>query len=57
MVAKIKECPYCKAGNTPNEKGDHWIVKSIMPAKINIRKCTTFPINANTGTSDLDIGG
>jgi hypothetical protein len=32
-------CPWCKAGNEPNEAGDHWIVKSIIPAKIDIRKC------------------
>ncbi len=32
-------CPYCAKGNAPNEKGDHWIVKSIIPAKIDIRKC------------------
>lgn len=33
------KCRYCRAGDTPNENGEHWIVKSILPARIDIRKC------------------
>jgi hypothetical protein len=38
-LRKRKLCRYCRDGNVPNEKGEHWIVKSIIPAKIDIRKC------------------
>lgn len=36
---KPKPCRYCKAGNVAND-GDHWIVKSIFPPAIDLRKCT-----------------
>jgi len=42
-----KRCKYCAAGNVANERGEHWIVKSIFPAKIDIRKCTARAL-ANT---------
>jgi len=38
MTKKVKECPYCKAGNVP-ENGEHWIVKSISPARITVKPC------------------
>jgi hypothetical protein len=43
MSKPKKPCRYCRDGNVPNEKGEHWIVKSIIPAKIDIRKCTAEP--------------
>lgn len=35
-----KKCKYCAGGNVADESGNHWIVKSIIPAKIMIKKCT-----------------
>lgn len=40
MTRKQKPCRYCLAGNVANENGEHWIVKSVIPARIDIRKCT-----------------
>jgi hypothetical protein len=37
---KRKTCRYCRAGYSVKENGEHWIVKSIIPARIDIRKCT-----------------
>jgi hypothetical protein len=37
---KAKPCRYCALGTFPNAKGEHWMVKSIIPARINIRRCT-----------------
>ena len=39
-VKTTKKCKYCLTGNVANEDGEHWIVKSVIPAKIDIRKCT-----------------
>jgi hypothetical protein len=39
-VRKARACRYCAAGNVANEKGEHWIVKSVIPARIDIRRCT-----------------
>ncbi len=36
---KAKPCRYCAQGHEP-KNGEHWIVKSIIPARIDIRKCT-----------------
>jgi len=36
------KCRYCKQGHKANDKGEHWIVKSVFPARIDIRKCTDF---------------
>lgn len=38
MPKKIR-CKWCEEGREPNENGDHWIVASIIPAKIKIVKC------------------
>jgi hypothetical protein len=32
-------CKYCEAGHSPNDNGEHWMVKSIIPAHIDIAKC------------------
>ncbi len=39
-MKKPKPCKYCFAGDIPRDDGNHWIVKSIIPARINIVKCT-----------------
>lgn len=42
MTKKPKPCPHCAAGNQPRD-GEHWIVKSISPAKITIKPCKAQP--------------
>jgi hypothetical protein len=42
-VRKVRACRYCAAGNVPNGKGEHWIVKSVIPARLDIRRCTAAP--------------
>jgi|HubBroStandDraft_6_1064221.scaffolds.fasta_scaffold16178_12 hypothetical protein len=39
-VKKLRKCRYCAAGNVAKADGQHWIVKSIVPARIDIRMCT-----------------
>jgi len=39
-MKKARKCRYCAAGNVANSDGEHWIVKSIIPARIDIRICT-----------------
>lgn len=41
--AKKSKCRYCRDGHVPNEEGEHWFVKSIIQAKISIRKCADYP--------------
>jgi hypothetical protein len=36
---KTVNCKYCGMGHAPRADGDHWIVKSIIPARIDIREC------------------
>lgn len=38
----IKICKLCQAG-VVLRNGEHWIVKSIVPAKITIKKCAAVP--------------
>jgi hypothetical protein len=38
MIDKIN-CKYCGMGHSPRPDGNHWIVKSIFPARIDIREC------------------
>lgn len=38
MTKKIN-CKYCGMGHAPRDDGNHWIVKSIIPARINIVEC------------------
>lgn len=38
-MADKKRCRWCLEGCPVTEKGDHWIVKSVIPAKITIKKC------------------
>lgn len=35
----MKKCKWCEQGVKLID-GEHWVVKSIVPAKINIVKCT-----------------
>jgi hypothetical protein len=37
--AKKINCKYCGMGHAPRSDGNHWIVKSIIPARINIAEC------------------
>lgn len=40
MAPKMKtRCKWCEEGREPNENGEHWIVTSIIPARIKIEKC------------------
>jgi hypothetical protein len=39
-MKKARPCRYCASGHAPNASGEHWIVKSIVPARIDIRRCT-----------------
>jgi hypothetical protein len=39
MTQRPPRCRYCDDGHAVNESGEHWIVKSIFPAKIDIHKC------------------
>lgn len=32
-------CKWCGMGHRPKSDGQNWIVKSIIPAKIDIREC------------------
>jgi hypothetical protein len=36
---KTVNCKYCGMGHDPRADGNHWIVKSIIPARIDIREC------------------
>lgn len=46
-MTKVIRCKWCEEGRVPNEKDEHWIVKSIIPASIKIVKCKL----AKTGDS------
>lgn len=32
-------CRWCGMGHAPRSDGNHWIVKSIIPARIDIKEC------------------
>lgn len=32
-------CKWCGMGHSPRSDGNHWIVQSIFPAKIDVREC------------------
>lgn len=38
-MAKKINCKWCGMGHAPRDDGSHWIVKSIIPARIDIREC------------------
>lgn len=42
-----KTCRYCRDGNKPKQtksgKWEHWIVKSIFPARITVTDCKAPP--------------
>jgi len=38
-MAKKINCKWCGMGHAPRSDGNHWIVKSIIPARIDIREC------------------
>lgn len=39
MKPKNINCKWCGMGHAPRSDGNHWIVKSIIPAKIDIKEC------------------
>lgn len=39
MGAKKINCKWCGMGHAPRGDGNHWIVRSVVPAKIDIREC------------------
>ena len=39
MKRKKINCKWCGMGDAPRSDGNHWIVKSIWPPKINIKEC------------------
>ena len=39
MKPKKINCKWCGMGHAPRSDGNHWIVKSIIPAKITIMEC------------------
>lgn len=39
MSPKKINCKWCGMGHAPKADGNHWIVKSIIPAKITIAEC------------------
>jgi hypothetical protein len=43
---KIVRCALCESGHIPNERGEHWIVKSIIPARITIKECKRMTAEA-----------
>ena len=40
-MAKVKQinCKWCGMGDAPRADGNHWVVRSIIPAKIDIKEC------------------
>lgn len=36
-------CRWCRDGNVPDDRGDHWIVKSIFPSRVVIKRCLNLP--------------
>lgn len=32
-------CKWCGIGHRPRDDGDHWIVKSVFPPRIDIKEC------------------
>jgi hypothetical protein len=38
-MSKKINCKYCGMGHAPKADGNHWIVKSIVPARISIVEC------------------
>jgi hypothetical protein len=38
-MARTSHCKWCDFGHRPKDNGEHWFVKSIVPAKIEIQKC------------------
>lgn len=39
LKQKKINCKWCGMGHAPRADGNHWIVKSIIPARIDIREC------------------
>lgn len=35
-----KHCRYCASGHVADASGEHWIVRSVTQARIEVRRCT-----------------
>jgi hypothetical protein len=65
VMAKKINCKWCGMGHAPRSDGQHWIVKSIIPARIDIKECAyhkvgeTSPIQLRDPeqVSSTDCGG
>jgi len=38
-MPKKKRCKWCDQGIAVDKQGEHWVVKSIVPARITIVRC------------------
>jgi hypothetical protein len=61
--SKKINCKYCGMGHAPRSDGNHWIVKSIVPARINIVECAyhkageVSPVQKTSPVTPADGGG
>ena len=62
-MAKKINCKWCGMGDAPRADGNHWIVKSIIPAKLDIKECayhkagTVSPIQRPPDKTVLEFEG
>jgi hypothetical protein len=49
-------CRWCGMGHSPKPNGEHWIVKSIIPARIDIRECAYHKAGAVSPIVQRDHG-
>jgi hypothetical protein len=49
---KAKVCKHCAAGNQP-QNGEHWIVKSVVSARISVVMCAATPKIAQTAPDEV----
>lgn len=61
-MAKKINCKWCGMGHAPRSDGNHWIVKSLIPARIDIKECAyhkageVSPIQRGAALSSQDRG-
>lgn len=62
-MAKKINCKWCGMGHAPQADGDHWIIKSIRPARMKIEECAYHkageisPIQNSAPRSESAVGG
>lgn len=37
---RYRPCKWCALGAERDKNGDHWIVRSVIPARMTIKKCS-----------------